>query len=186
MATESAQPRVPRLVSGAVIGGRTAFVGLTTAGLDLSDAQVEQLSRFVSEYRRRVFAAYYANASFEEVLPSSVRARVSLSADAVNTLRRDCYAGIGDIVGAENLARIVNGPSARVLDGEFEDFGEFPFTLTAAPSRVDSVDLVRFRTEKKRMIGGEEADTFKEGALISSDFRARYGSLGEEMLRRLR
>ena len=115
-----------------------------------------------------------------------MQARVSLSADAVNILRRDCYAGIGDIVGAENLARIVNGPSARVLDGEFEDFGEFPFTLNVTLARSDPLDLVRFRTEKKRVIGDEEADTFKEGALIPADFQARYGVLGDEILRRLR
>ncbi len=154
--------------------------------MQLEPARLKQLDQFLDSYRVTVYTRLAALAQIEMVADKTCMASVTVPPTEVETMRKECYEGVAAIVGGENLQLMIARNRIQLLDGHFDDFGALPFSLTANMDRDSRpYELVEFRTDRRKMIGGDSADVFTGGTLLVADFKKRYGALGVKMLETL-
>ncbi len=183
VAPETSDTRPPRPGSIAEYSAHVAFL---TEGIQLEMSQYKQLDQFLDSYRVPVYDRFAAIARIEMVADKTCMASVTVPPAEVEAMRKECYEGVAAIIGSENLQLMIARNKIQILDGGFDDFGALPFSLTANMERDSRpYEFVEFRTDRKKMIGGEPADTFTGGTLFVADFKKRYGALGVKMLETL-
>lgn len=164
-------------------GGMDPFIVLLVEGIALAPSQEANLARFLASYRAKIYSRFGELAKIERIADHTHMASVDVPKDEAESLRKECYEGIADAIGVENLQRMISLGKASILDGDFEDFGTVPFTVSATLDRESRpFQLVEFRTDRKRTIGSEPVDAYRGGTLLVGDFEKRYGALGTRLL----
>ncbi|HLP65898.1 MAG TPA: hypothetical protein VK181_00110 [Rhizobium sp.] len=186
VAIDSSLPEAPRRLPGKVIGGRTTLVNLLIDGVDLTDGEIVELSRFIDEFRGRILSVLFSHARITSDETGLVRVAIVIAPETAMELREQCYAGVAEIIGDEKIKQLAEMHRLALLDGEFENYGEFSMTITATAKQVAEIELVHLRTETKRTMGGDPATIWGEGALLPDYLVKRYGPIGAEIHRRLK